>query len=70
MHTLAQHNLVDEYSLLVYPLALGNGEMASDELRGQLKTDRHKELSHRGHADALSAQPGVTNRQAELSPTG
>lgn len=26
VHTLAQHNLVDEYSLLVYPLVLGNGK--------------------------------------------
>jgi dihydrofolate reductase len=26
IHTLAQHNLVDEYSLLVYPLVLGNGK--------------------------------------------
>lgn len=26
IHTLAQHNLVDEYSLLVYPLALGGGK--------------------------------------------
>jgi dihydrofolate reductase len=25
-HTLAQHGLVDEYSLLVYPLVLGNGK--------------------------------------------
>lgn len=26
VHTLAQHNLVDEYSLLVYPLVLGSGK--------------------------------------------
>lgn len=26
VHTLAQHNLVDEYSLLVYPIVLGNGK--------------------------------------------
>ncbi len=26
VHTLAQHNLVDEYSLLVYPLVLGGGK--------------------------------------------
>src|SRR6478735_8501036 len=26
IHTLAQHNLVDEYSLLVYPLVLGSGK--------------------------------------------
>jgi dihydrofolate reductase len=26
VHTLAQHNLVDEYSLLVYPVVLGNGK--------------------------------------------
>ncbi|MEZ4657822.1 MAG: dihydrofolate reductase family protein [Caldilineaceae bacterium] len=26
MHTLAEHDLVDEYSLLVYPLVLGSGK--------------------------------------------
>lgn len=26
VHTLAQHNLIDEYSLLVYPLVLGSGK--------------------------------------------
>jgi dihydrofolate reductase len=26
VHALAQHNLVDEYSLLVYPLVLGSGK--------------------------------------------
>jgi dihydrofolate reductase len=26
VHTLAQHNLVDEYSLLVYPIVLGGGK--------------------------------------------
>jgi dihydrofolate reductase len=26
VHTLAQHDLVDEYSLLVYPLVLGSGK--------------------------------------------
>ncbi len=26
VHTLAEHNLVDEYSLLVYPLVLGDGK--------------------------------------------
>src|SRR5262249_37169888 len=26
VHTLAQHDLVDEYSLLVYPLVLGGGK--------------------------------------------
>jgi len=26
VHTLAQHGLVDEYSLLVYPLVLGSGK--------------------------------------------
>ena len=26
VHTLAQHGLIDEYSLLVYPLALGKGK--------------------------------------------
>ena len=26
VHTLAQHDLVDEYSLLVYPIVLGSGK--------------------------------------------
>jgi dihydrofolate reductase len=26
VHTLAEHDLVDEYSLLVYPLVLGSGK--------------------------------------------
>jgi dihydrofolate reductase len=31
VHTLAQHNLVDEYSLLVYPLVLGSGKRVFPE---------------------------------------
>lgn len=38
VHTLAQHNLVDEYSLLVYPLVLGRGKrLFPDGLRVNLK---------------------------------
>jgi len=38
IHTLAQHNLVDEYSLLVYPLVLGGGKRVFPEgLRVDLK---------------------------------
>jgi len=38
VHTLAQHNLVDEYSLLVYPLVLGSGKRLFPEgLRVNLK---------------------------------
>lgn len=37
VHTLAQHNLVDEYSLLVYPLVLGGGKrLFPDGLRTDL----------------------------------
>jgi len=37
VHTLAQHNLVDEYSLLVYPLVLGSGKrLFPDGLRVNL----------------------------------
>ena len=38
VHTLAQHNLVDEYSLLVYPLVLGSGKrLFPNGLRVNLK---------------------------------
>lgn len=38
VHTLAQHNLVDEYNLLVYPLVLGSGKrLFPDGLRVNLK---------------------------------
>ena len=38
VHTLAKHDLVDEYSLLVYPLALGKGKRVfPDDLRVNLK---------------------------------
>lgn len=38
VHTLAQHNLVDEYSLLVYPLVLGSGKrIFADNARIDMK---------------------------------
>jgi dihydrofolate reductase len=38
VHTLAQHDLVDEYSLLVYPVVLGNGKkMFPDGVRINLR---------------------------------
>ena len=38
LHTLAEHDLVDEYSLLVYPLALGSGKkLLPDGLRVNLR---------------------------------
>lgn len=38
VHTLAQHGLIDEYSLLVYPLALGKGKkLFAEGLRQNMK---------------------------------
>lgn len=38
VHTLAQHNLIDEYSLLVYPLMLGSGkQLFADGVRANLR---------------------------------
>jgi dihydrofolate reductase len=38
VHTLAQHDLVDEYSLLVYPVVLGSGKkLFADGLRLNLR---------------------------------
>ena len=38
IHTLAQHNLVDEYNLFVYPVVLGSGKkLFPDGLRVNLK---------------------------------
>ena len=38
VHTLAQHNLVDEYFLFVYPVVLGTGKkLLPDGLRVNLK---------------------------------
>jgi dihydrofolate reductase len=38
VHTLARHDLVDEYSLLVYPVALGGGKkLFPDDLRVNLR---------------------------------
>ncbi len=38
VHTLMQHGLVDEFSLLVYPIILGNGKrLFPDNLRSNLK---------------------------------
>ncbi len=38
VHTLAQHDLVDEYSLLVYPVVLGGGKkLFADGVRLNLR---------------------------------
>ena len=43
VHTLAQHDLVDEYSLLVYPLVLGSGkQLFPDGLRVNLQLTEAK----------------------------
>ena len=46
VHTLTQHDLVDEYSLLVYPLVLGSGKRVFPEgLRFNLKLIESKPFS-------------------------
>lgn len=43
VHTLAQHNLVDEYNLLVYPLVLGSGKrLFAEDARIDLKLIENK----------------------------
>ncbi len=45
VHTLAQHNLVDEYHLLVYPLVLGGGKRVfPDGLRTEMKLMETKQF--------------------------
>ena len=45
VHTLAQHNLVDEYNLFVYPLVLGSGKkLFPDGLRVNLKLVESKPI--------------------------
>ena len=57
IHALAHHNLVDEYSLLVYPLVLGNGQARLP--RGE--ADRYavrrvQALPDRSGADAVCSE--------------
>lgn len=67
IHTLAQHTLVDEYSLLVYPLVLGGGKRIFPEgLRVDLKLLENKIFSNgRGFA-ALCSEPRVGSPVRDL----
>jgi len=45
VHTLAQHNLIDEYSLHIYPMVLGSGKkLFADGLRVNLRLIESKPL--------------------------
>lgn len=62
VHTLARHNLVDEYSLLVYPLVLGSGKRVfPDGMRIDMKLIETKPFP----TGVVLMRYAVNNAQAE-----
>ncbi len=66
VHTLAQHGLVDEYSLLVYPLVLGSGKkLFPDGVRLNLRL-----IESRAFPSGVVLMHYAAERPAEVISTG